>query len=326
MPTRRTLSPGYRFGIVLAALLVLTPPPQAVMAAQSAEDAIQWKDWPKDYPSFDYSEKELEQSWDALHRRDQVPFPDADFVRRVSDGPVADPAAVAAALRKGWRRFHGGHFEDAYRIGRAQGAAGLFLAGRAKLDYAVNIIDEIDARRRALHDLVEEIASGTENMHRKPFYWELTGLAIIYGQYGRTLSTAQAVNADISDKIQHYLKKSLAESDFQPAAHALYGAYNADIVDRLGGMMARMFYGASRKRAVAQFEKAIKQAPELIQVRVEYAHSLLQLWGKDRADKAIALLNKALSIKPKDAEDYLEQLRARKLLKQWRSEHGGESE
>ena len=83
-------------------------------------------------------------------------------------------------------------------------------------------------------------------------------------------------------------------------AHLSLGAWHAGAVST-GGFFAGMLYGAKKKDALAYFERALELAPQEKNVHLEYALGLLSLDVHDNRGKARDLLERTISIPPKDA-------------------------
>jgi predicted Zn-dependent protease len=84
-------------------------------------------------------------------------------------------------------------------------------------------------------------------------------------------------------------------------------------VDKVGGLVAGLTYGASRDKALQHFRKALELEPKSAIARVEYAAGLLMLDRSKRAE-ARKLLAEAAKAKPADAMEWLDaELAARRL-------------
>jgi predicted Zn-dependent protease len=77
-------------------------------------------------------------------------------------------------------------------------------------------------------------------------------------------------------------------------------------------------YGASPEAAIANFERGNKLEPKSIIAKVEYAHGLVLIDKKKHLQKAIALLEEAVKIKPEDAAQGLDLARAKRDLDELR--------
>ena len=86
------------------------------------------------------------------------------------------------------------------------------------------------------------------------------------------------------------------------------------MIDKVGGLVGGMTYGAKKDSAVEQFEKAMKLYPESPVARIEYANGLLMMYGKGRIADATRLYEQAAALKPADAMERLDVERAKAEL------------
>ena len=97
-------------------------------------------------------------------------------------------------------------------------------------------------------------------------------------------------------------------------ARTAFGAYQAEVIDKVGGIVAGMTYGAKKESALDRFEKAMKLFPESPIAHIEYGNGLILLFGKSRIDEATKLYEKAATQKPADAMERLDVEHARSEL------------
>jgi tetratricopeptide (TPR) repeat protein len=67
-----------------------------------------------------------------------------------------------------------------------------------------------------------------------------------------------------------------------------------------------MTYGASEKKAIEHFEKAIKLAPLSPIAHIEYGNGLYMLYGDKRLDDVSDLYERATAFTPRDAVEQLD--------------------
>ncbi len=84
------------------------------------------------------------------------------------------------------------------------------------------------------------------------------------------------------------------------------GAYHAEIVAKVGGMLASLTYGASKEAAVKHFDIARKLLPNSAIARIETANGLVMLFGKSKLSEATKLYEEAAKQKPADAMQKLD--------------------
>ena len=319
------LTAAYAFTLIFLLLAAGFIPPAASAGDESPErdwSALVKEPWalmPEKYPIFDYSGDRLRKHWDDLHLRDGLPWPDEQFVIRQSGPEVPeDPAEATRRLQDGWRHFHEGRFLEACRIGEAVGPAGGFLASQACLAIVLHRVDDKDIQAEWLRDLAARMEKRLDRTFMDTTYWEKAGLALVYGEYSRRISALQARREGIPERILELVESAIEENPRLPAALGVLGAYHAEVVDRIGGVLGRVTYGASRDDAERYFEKALEADPGIIQLRVEYARALLVLHGDDREADAMAQLEKVIAAEPIDALDLLGQLRGRRVMSSWK--------
>jgi len=92
------------------------------------------------------------------------------------------------------------------------------------------------------------------------------------------------------------------------------GSYQAEIIDKVGGLVAGMTYGAKKDSALEHYQKAIKLNPDSAIARIEYANGLIMLFGKARMADAEKLYKEAAAHKPADAMERLDVELARSEL------------
>jgi tetratricopeptide (TPR) repeat protein len=89
-------------------------------------------------------------------------------------------------------------------------------------------------------------------------------------------------------------------------AHTAFGAYQAEVIDKVGGIVAGMTYGAKKNSAIEHYEKALKLFPESPITRIEYGNGLILLFGKSKIGEATKLYEQAAALKPLDAMERLD--------------------
>ena len=85
-------------------------------------------------------------------------------------------------------------------------------------------------------------------------------------------------------------------------------------MNKVGGLVAGMTYGAKKDSALEHFQKALKLNPDSAIARIEYANGLILLFGKDKIEEATKLYEQAAKCKPMDAMERLDVEMARSEL------------
>ena len=113
---------------------------------------------------------------------------------------------------------------------------------------------------------------------------------------------------------QRWLDRALKLAPSHADSHIAYGAYQAEVVNKVGGLVAGMTYGAKKDSALEHFQKALKLNPDSAIARIEYANGLILLFGKDKIEEATKLYEQAAKCKPMDAMERLDVEMARSEL------------
>jgi len=256
--------------------------------------AKQWTKFPHPDKAYAYDGAALKKHWDRLHRGDGEPFPE-------------DVAVLDA-----WRHYHAGEFQHAVEAGIAAGGAGINAAVKAQAIYA-NYLERAGKAKLALFEeaagwAAERRASAPKDANAHYLY------AYALGRYSQGISVAKALAQGFGGKIKDALIIALKLAPAHAEAYTAYGAYQAEVVDKVGGLVAGMTYGAKKESALEHYQKALKLHPESAIARIEYANGLILLFGKARLDEATKLYEQAAKCKPMDAMERLDVELARSEL------------
>lgn len=248
--------------------------------------ARKWGKFPHTDASYAYAGAALKKSWSRLHQGDREPFP--------KDAAVADA----------WRQFHVGAFQQAVEAGRAGGSAGINAAVKAQCIYATYLERDTKARLALFEeaagwaDARRAAAPGDANAHYL--------YAFALGRFGQGISVAKALAQGFGGRIRDALTAALELEPKHAEAAAAFGAYQSEVIDKVGGIVAGLTYGAKKDSALRHFEQAVQLFPESPIVHIEYANGLILLFGKSRIDDATKLYEKAAAAKPADAMERLD--------------------
>ena len=248
--------------------------------------ARKWAKFPHAGKAYAYDAAALKKNWARLHKGDCEPFPKG--------------ADVLAA----WQHYHAGEFGEAVEAGTAAGGAGINAAVKAQVVYA-NYLEKSDKAKAAL---LEEAASLAEERLAKaakdPNAHYMYAFAL--GRYSQCISVAKALTQGYGGKIKDALLTALKLEPKHADAHTAYGAYQAEVIDKVGGLVAGMTYGAKKDSAVEHYEKALKLFPESPITHIEYGNGLIMLFGKGKIAEATKLYEKAAALTPADAMERLD--------------------
>ncbi len=273
-----------------------------------------WKPFAYDAGDYCYEGAALKKAWPGLHRGDCEPFPDAGFVReavarhpKLKSGPDADKAA--AALQSAWRAYHRGDFAAAVAEGSALGPIGANAANKAANIYATYLETDSERKREIFLKSAEraEALQAAAPDFVNAYYFHAQAL----GRYSQEISITKALAQGIGGKVKASLDRAVKLEPNHAEAHIALGAYHAEIVSKVGGMLAKLTYGASREEALKHFALARKLLPESAIVRVEEANGLVMLFGKAKLAEAERLYKEAARCRAADAMQKLDAEHAR---------------
>jgi tetratricopeptide (TPR) repeat protein len=256
--------------------------------------AKKWAKFPHPDKRFAFDAADLKKHWARLHRGDCEPFPkDAD-------------------VQEAWRHFHAGEFADAVEAGERAGGAGVNAAVKAQVVYAT-YLEKSDKAKIALLDEAARWAearraAAPKDANAHYFY------AFALGRYSQGISVAKALAQGLGGRVKEALLTAIKLDAKHADAHIAYGAYQAEVIDKVGSLMAGVTYGARKDSAVEHFEKAIKLNPDSAIARIEYANGLLTLFGNSRIADAEKLYREAAAATPADAMERLDVARAQAEL------------
>ncbi|MGZ8288183.1 MAG: hypothetical protein ACXW2U_07140 [Telluria sp.] len=253
-----------------------------------------WKAFPYSCAQFDYTGARLKQAWPALHAGDAEPWP------------------RSAALVAAWIDFHAGRFEQAEQAGLGAGLAGYPVANKAACVQAVYLAAGPAEKRARLLEVAERCERQQQQQpgSAAAFYWHAYAL----GRHAQDLSVLQGLAEGVAGKVRGSLDSALRLAPRHADAHIALGVYHAEIIDKIGALMAGLTYGASRDDALRHFRKALELNPGSAIARVEYARALLMLDGRAAAAEALDLYRQAAASTPHDAMERLDLERARQQI------------
>jgi tetratricopeptide (TPR) repeat protein len=245
-----------------------------------------WTKFPHADKAYVHDAAGLKKHWARLHRGDCEAFPkDADVL-------------------EAWRHFHAGEFAQAVEAGRAAGGPGINAAVKAQTVYA-HYLEKAEKTKLALFD--EAAGWADERRTKAPKDANAHYMyAFALGRYGQGISVAKALAQGFGGKIKEALLTALKLEPKHADAYIAYGSYQAEVINKVGGLVAGMTYGAKKDSALEHFQKAVKLNPESAIARIEYANGLILLFGKSRIDEATALYEEAAAMKPMDAMERLD--------------------
>jgi tetratricopeptide (TPR) repeat protein len=228
--------------------------------------AKKWIRFPHADKAYVHDAADLKKHWPRLHKGDCEPFPKEN------------------AVQDAWRHFHAGEFAQAVEVGIAAGGAGVNAAVKAQVVYAT-LVEKNEKTRIALLEeamgwAAERRAAAPKDPNAHYFF------AFAAGRYSQSISVAKALAQGLGGKVKEALTTSIKLEPKHADAHIAYGSYQAEVIDKVGGIVAGMTYGAKKDSALEQFQKALKLNPDSAVARIEYANGLIMLFGKARIGDA----------------------------------------
>lgn len=292
-------------------------PAIATEACTMATRKFRFAPCPAEFAATDYSGESLVKHWGSLHAGDQEPFPDttraAGLIAHAGKAPKGvDAAKLAEQLQLAWRAFHGGDFAQAYQTGSALGAVGASVAVKALGIHAAYLVDDAEERvarfeyaaqlaEEAVHTLPEEA-----NSHYR--------LAFALGRFSQGISIAKALKLGLAGRVREHLETTLELAPKHAEAHLAMAVYHAELIAKVGSLVAGLTYGARAAKAEEHLAIALKLCPKAPIVHVEHANVLSLLHGKGGATDALAALRKASKLAARDAMEWLDSRHALQRL------------
>jgi len=271
-----------------------------------------WAPFAKPDKAFDYAGDKLAKAWPKLHAGDQEAFPDDKHLAKLLKANPSlgkDAGKLAAQLQDAWRAFHRGDFQQAHDSGvalKALGASVAIKAGGIHATYLVSNDKEKIARYEALAKLADaaiDALPGEANSHYRR--------AFALGRYSQCISITKALAQGIAGKVRESLDATLKLAPKHAEARTALGLYHAEIVGKVGGMLAKLTYGASAAEAEKQLKESLKLTPDSPIAWIEYGNALLLLYGDKKEDDVAEAYSKASKLKPRDAMEALDAAWAR---------------
>lgn len=246
-----------------------------------------WNAFPHDAAGYDYAGDALWKAWERLHAGDQEPWPEDEDSQNA------------------WRAYHRGDFQTAVALGlKAETASGMNAANKAQSIYATYLVEDEDEKK----ELFEEVADRAEialkehpnniNAHYQHAY--------ALGRYSQAISIAKALAQGLAGKCKASLDKTIALAPEHAEAHIALGAYHAEIIGKVGGMVGSLTYGVSKDASEAHYQKALELIPNSAIARIEYANGLLTMYGNKKMKDATALYEEAAGCEAKDSMERLD--------------------
>jgi hypothetical protein len=203
-----------------------------------------------------------------------------------------------------------GHYEEAMRAGAAADtAAGYAIAARAAL------ADAMMRPRPCLPCLKRGEAFARRAVAAD---WNAPDghvwLAAALGYEARIVGLLRARLDDDPAQAKAHLDAALKAQPDNAYALAALGGWHVEVVRTGGDFLAQKLFGASRARALALFDHAVRAAPRNVAVRYQIALSLSGLDAERYRDRIESELGAAVQAPPETTYENFVQARAGELL------------
>ena len=244
-----------------------------------------WTAFPYDSADYTYDAAALKKKWARLHAGDAEPQPKDD------------------KLLAAWALFHAGEFQKAFDAGLKLGGAGITLANKSQAIYA-NYLEKSEKSKLAMFQEVvarAEAQAAAEPKNANAHYW----LAYALGRYSQGISVAKALAQGLGSKVKTALETAIALSPKHADAHIALGAFHAEVIDKVGGLLGRT-QGASKDAGLKAYKEALRLNPTSAIAMIEYANGLVMLEGDKKMKDAEKLYADAAACKPADAMERLD--------------------
>lgn len=274
-----------------------------------------WAAFPHADKAFDYAGDRLAKAWKDLHAGDQEPYPDEKRVAallKANPKLGKDAASIAAQLQDAWRAFHRGDFQEAFDQGVALKALGASVAVKAGGIHATYLLDGEKAKMARYEELIALADTAVAALPQEANSHYRRAFAI--GRLSQTISIAKALTQGLAGKVRESLDATLELAPKHAEAETALGLYNAEIVGKVGGMLAKLTYGASAGEAEKHLKQALKLTPSAPIAWIEYGNGLMLLHGDKREDEIAEVWDRAAKLKPRDAMEALDAAWAKEQL------------
>lgn len=249
------------------------------------------------HPKLDLSA--LQTHWKELHQSDTEVWPHTD------------------AVQQAWLSFHRGQFDKAVELGLAAGQSGLNVANKAQSIVARHLETQ-ERQRMALLQAVVDRAGGQLMILGSPpaalaraHFWRGHALA----QLCQGMNVAKALALGLSLQAKTHLELAVALAPHHADAHLALAGFHADLIDKVGPLIAQLSYGASARSALDLMTRASALRARSVMGLIEQARALVMLQGQNALSQATALYEQAARLRPLDAAEQLEVELARAELR-----------
>ena len=246
-----------------------------------------WKTF-KYEAEYNFDLKQLKERWPELHRGDCEPWPSNE------------------TLQKAWQHYHAGRFNKAVTTAESLGIEAFAPHAKAMIIYSDHLEDDELEQQKLYQKAVDLTAIARETYPEAANAHYLYAFAL--GRYAQSISTAKALRQGMGGKIGDSIDATLACTAKHADAHLAKGLFHAEIVDKVGKLVAKMTYGANNTKALEHLEIAIKLNPKAPISWIEYGNGIYTINGEAALGDANEAYSKAAKLTSRDAVERLDQL------------------
>ena len=216
-------------------------------------------------------------------------------------------AFAAATLQDAQSQYAKGDFAGAVQTAVALNTSdGFALAAKSNSIFAST---QADNKQEAIYAQSEKYARSAISLDvgNGEGYFE-TARAL--GRLSQLRGILAALTQGLGGQIKDNLDKALKIDPQYANALVAVGLWHAEIV----GKGVAFLYGADPVKGLAAFNRAVKLEPKVIIHRVEFARGLMLIDAGKNKDAALAQLEIAVTLSPRDAAEKLDLERAKRDL------------
>ncbi len=228
----------------------------------------------------------LRRQWARLHAGDQEPLP------------------TERKVLEAWALFHQGEFRRAFDAGLKAGPPGITVANKAACIYA-NYLEPKEKTKQELFLQAAERAAAqalAEPDNANAYFLQAYAL----GRYSQGISVAKALAQGVGGKIKSALENAIRLQPLHADAYITLGTFHAEVIDKVGALIANMTYGARKDISLQLFAQGLALTPKSPIALIEYANGLVILEGDTRMEEATELYERAAATRPRDALEHLD--------------------
>lgn len=276
----------------------------------------------------------LKEKWGQLHAVDSITYPSSTTIQQLLEPYLNtaleeqvlpakfdhDYASLASKVQESWRLFHAGQYKDAYYLADSLGLAGLLPKLRSLAINHHYFVTSKKDKQETFAALIREIehAQIELNLESASIYL-LKAFAI--GRYGQEISPVSAFAKGLGGKLKRNIYKAATLEPDNTEAMMFKAVFDSEAINHAGSITSKLLYGASKKRALSYFEKAMRAAPQNTALLLEYGKACLYICPRKERSQGYKTLEE-LSNSPvldvgdlenmKMAEDIINQQLAKK--------------